>query len=215
MIIGISATISGKQSGKDTFASLCSSKLKEHGIPVQVVHFATPLKDACKILFGISKAEETKDCLSSWDWPKNNSLGNTGKMTNRQIWQFFGTNIMRDNWQQDIWVRITKKYIDDIQAEYPGYVFFIPDVRFPNEVEHIDMLVDIYRPSILEKNKTGSNTSFGHISEQAGKLIPEEKFTLKVVNDTTISNLEIKANDFVLNSLLETYQNRGFESGLT
>lgn len=208
MIVGISAVTSGKQSGKDTFAKLASNKLKQHGIAVSTMHLAWPLKEACRILFGAPVAEETKDSLSGWDWPENNDEGRTGRMTNREIWQFFGTNIMRNQWHYDIWVMITKKHIEDMRKNSPDQIFFIPDIRFPNEAEHLDMLVDIYREEALQRNLAKSPGTFSHSSEQSGKLIPEERFTLKVDNNSTISELDKQAEEFVIGKLLPAISNK-------
>ena len=94
----------------------------------------------------------------------------------RDILQKFGTDCCRNLIDQDIWLKIFEKEIND------GRSYVIPDVRFPNE---FDLIKRLNGYMILVKRNTGLVDD--HISENMD--IPESKFDIIIDNNSTISKL--------------------------
>ena len=228
--IGVSAINSGKRSGKDTFADFAIEYIKNKGNYNVIAFkdsFAEPLKRICEILGldynKLNGTEEEKESLTDWDWPQNNTYKKTGKMTYREVAQYIGSDLFRNQFHKDIWVKVADKciskkiknmYLSDL-ASYSGsdyfpykdvpeendknatYIVFLPDVRFPNEAEILDYLVDIDRTNIrkIENDQ--------HLSEQAGKLININDIDMRVFNWSNLGFLERTAKRFVDELLIE------------
>jgi hypothetical protein len=171
-------TLSGrKQVGKDTSARYIQQMLP--GRTVHIVHFADALKHACSIIFHIPRedmeTETGKQKLTDVRWPEDDSMmyadqgGNTppggawtpndtnGFMTVRELLQFVGTDLFRNQMDPDIWVKSVyrKKYRDDA-------IVVVADCRFPNEATFAGergVLIGIDRDTGLESD--------GHVSETA------------------------------------------------
>ena len=117
-----------------------------HARKVHIVHFADALKKACHFIFGISledmETEEGKQKVTNVRWPKSTDIVTTkidklwlpdlnGKnMTVREVLQFVGTDLFRNQLDPDIWLNsvFSKEYEDD-------EIVIIADARFPNEAE--------------------------------------------------------------------------------
>ncbi|MGI9161018.1 MAG: hypothetical protein ACR2K1_14825, partial [Saprospiraceae bacterium] len=88
----------------------------------QIVAFADKLKQVYTILTG----DRVQD---SPDW--KNGLAPGLDMTRREALQKIGTECLRDNLHNDVWVRAL---FADLE---PGRNYIISDVRFPNEAKAI------------------------------------------------------------------------------
>ncbi len=130
MIIGICGLIG---SGKGTVADI----LVDQGF--KKVSFADKLKDGVSTIFGWDRAMLEGDTDESREWreQRDDFWSNETKMevTPRLVLQLFGTDCMRNGFDDGVWVSLLKKTI----LENPGN-YVIPDVRFENE---IDMIRDI------------------------------------------------------------------------
>lgn len=228
--IGVSAINSGKRSGKDTFADFAIDYINSKGnkdIFAFKSSFAEPLKRICAILGlefeKLNGTEEEKESLTDWEWPENNQYNKTGYMTYREVAQYIGTDLFRNQFHKDIWVKVASKYLrnkvesmfySDLASLSGGdyfpykdisfekdcnftYLVFIPDCRFPNEVDMVDYLVDIDRTNIrkIENDQ--------HLSEQAGKLININDIDMRVFNWSNLNFLEKAAKKFVDELLIE------------
>lgn len=162
-------TLGGKkQVGKDTSAAYIAQLLAPQR--VHIVHFADALKEACSAIFGIERedmeTETGKKKITPVRWPEDECLysGNGWRpnpqgefMTVREILQFVGTNLFRNQLDPDIWVQSVyrKKYRDDD-------IVVVADCRFPNEAEFAKergILIGVERNTGLESD--------GHASETA------------------------------------------------
>ena len=100
-------------------------------------------------------------------------------MTVREVLQWIGTELFRENMHKDFWVRATINRIDSDKSFYDKFnggeifhntfenVYFVTDVRFPNEVEAIrsagGIVIRIYRSGCAGANDTHpSETSLDH-----------------------------------------------------
>lgn len=174
-------TICGKkQTGKDTSASYIKNILMECGYDgrrIHITHFADALKQATFAIFGIPTSDfETdvgKNSKTDVRWPKEVDASivdgindyqistyepdNNGEyMTVREILQFVGTELIRNQMDPDTWVKsvFRQQWRDDD-------VVIIADCRFPNEAEFARE-----RGLLL---KVERNVDFGdhHVSEMA------------------------------------------------
>lgn len=123
MIIGICGLIG---SGKGTVADI----LVEQGFTK--VSFADKLKDGVATIFGWDRALLEGDTDESREWREQADdfwTKETGRIiTPRIVLQEFGTECMREGFDNGVWVSLLKKYLLD----NPGY-YVVPDVRFRNE----------------------------------------------------------------------------------
>lgn len=113
------AIMGPKGHGKSTAAQA----LLETGTFVPI-SFATPLKQACKIIFGLT-TEEVEDPVL-----KETTLERWPFLSPRQILQHVGTDLFR-NWLPPTWTNAAIREIRQAWAD--GYDVVIPDLRFLNE----------------------------------------------------------------------------------
>ena len=132
MIIGICGLIG---SGKGTVADILVNTHK-----FTKISFADKLKDGVASVFGWDRKMLEGDTDESRQWRelKDDFWSNETKMevTPRLVLQLFGTDCMRNGFDDGIWVSLVKKELLD----NPGRNYVIPDVRFANEV---DMIRDV------------------------------------------------------------------------
>ena len=129
MIIGISGFIG---SGKDTIADYL---VNSHGFRRE--SFANSLKDAVSLVFGwdrtmlegrTKQSREWRDQVDPW-WAERLNMPN---LTPRWVLQFWGTDVLRKTFHDDIWIASLENKLRKTQDN-----IVISDVRFPNEVKAI------------------------------------------------------------------------------
>lgn len=173
--------ISGKsRSAKDTTASYIAAEFRLRGQRTLIVHYADFLKWFCREYLG-------------WDGKKE-TLQNTGE-TGRSMLQRVGTEIVRKN-NPDSWIMMMIALLKGMYTEYD--VVFIPDARFPNEIERIKeafeneakiITIRINRPNF---DNGLSEEEKNHSSETA---LDDYKFDLYIKNDEELAKLRGKAKD--------------------
>jgi dephospho-CoA kinase len=115
-------TVSGKAgAGKDTIADYLINRYN-----FTKISLADPIKRMVQDVFALSEntvydRNEREKPLNQW-----------GGKSVRQFLQLIGTELFRDNIDQDIWVKSLYLKIKDSLKEY-----VIPDVRFPNELNYL------------------------------------------------------------------------------
>ena len=129
MIIGISGLIG---SGKDTIADY-----------LQNIHqfrresFANSLKDAVAMVFGwprdmlegrTRESREWREQVDPW-WAERFDMPD---LTPRWVLQYWGTEVCRRNFHDDIWIAALENKLRKTQDD-----IVISDVRFPNEIAAI------------------------------------------------------------------------------
>lgn len=135
MIIGISGFIG---SGKGTVGEYL---VKEHGW--KSVSFASSLKDAVSSIFCWPRHLLEGDTKESREWREiedpwwSNKLGKP--VTPRWVLQYIGTDVLRNHFDDRIWLLSVEKQITD----YKGNVV-ITDVRFKNEMKMLKSMSNAY-----------------------------------------------------------------------
>ena len=191
IIIGISGKIG---SGKTTFSNLLAENLQKN-YKVRFINFADKLKEICFILTGHRGLTQEDKQVFLPDW--NKTVG--------QILQQLGTEVMRDNFDSDVWVKST---LSEIKRDEETDIFIIGDCRFENEANAIKNSGGIlFRingdPANIRKNST---RDLNHASETS--LDNYDKFDYIMENNSTIDDLSkwsISFADYI--SKLKTEQN--------
>lgn len=128
-IIGITG-LAG--SGKDTIGDIITSNFDNW----EKMSFASHLKDVTALLFGMDRkmlAGETPKDRETREKPDEFWSKKMGKdFTPRYALQFLGTNLLRNQLHQNIWVDCLEKKIMNTDKNV-----IITDVRFPNEIDMI------------------------------------------------------------------------------
>ena len=127
MIVGICGLIG---CGKGTVGDI----LVEQGFVK--ISFADKLKDGVAEIFGWDRAMLEGDTNESRQWreQRDNYWSDETQMevTPRVVLQLFGTDCMRNGFNDGVWVSLLKKTILDNPGNY-----VVPDVRFANEQQMI------------------------------------------------------------------------------
>jgi hypothetical protein len=134
MIIGICGF---QSSGKDTIADYL---IKEHGFIK--ISFASRLKDIIAIMFGwprdklegLTKEDrEWREQIDPW-WSKTLQMPH---LTPRYVMQYFATDLFRNKFHPDIWVKIVENELNKLIEQNTEQKIVISDCRFENEINMI------------------------------------------------------------------------------
>lgn len=181
-IIGITGK---KRVGKNYVADLATELYeKNFGFVVRQMAFAEPLKEVCKIMFGLTDADLAGDKTGPcWErWEEVNEEFNpyeppkTGPLTVRELLQHVGTDLFRNCWSKTIWTRIAARRIEEAEAAGVDVVIFT-DVRFPNEAATIEAMGgEIWKIVGKARGELGTDTheSENHVIEGL-RLVNDEK----------------------------------------
>lgn len=194
-----------KQVGKTTASVILTKLLRQNGKTVHQDFFARPIKEFCVNVLGIPRelvygSNEQKNQETQYMWDNmsqeirekystiSTTIGSIGErdlrsgpMTVREVMQVFGTDIMRDMFDKNIWAYkpFRAKYIND-------YVI-LDDGRLLNEIE-IAKRYKSYTIKIVRS--TGFQDE--HQSEQEINTVPRDMFNFDILNNCTMQNYEKK-----------------------
>ena len=194
MLIGIVGLIG---SGKDTAAE---HLVTQHGYIRD--SFAKSLKDAVSAMFNWDREMLEGNTESSRHWreqPDTFWSEKFGKpVTPRWVLQHFGTEVMRGNMYDAIWV-------DSCIGRYKGQNTVISDTRFPNEVkkirEHGGIIILVKRgadPEWFTNYVEGNIEPTGiHSSEYAWA---KEEFDYVIENNGTKEQLSAKIDELLVSN---------------
>lgn len=158
VLIGL---IGYKQSGKDTLAD---HLVAQHGF--EKYAFADPVKQICKIMFGLDNRQLN-------DPVQKEVVDDRWGMTPRKMMQTVGTDMIRETWGQDFWVRNMDHRIRT--SIHEGRKIVISDVRFRNEADWI-------------KQHNGILVRIVDDRQQSGDLHTSETEQLQIHDDLCIYN---------------------------
>jgi len=141
MLIGL---VGKKSSGKDTLANF----LKENRDFISYA-YAEPLKETCRTLFLLT---DKQLC----DPKEKEALDPRWNKSPRQLFQFIGTDVMRNQFDVDFWVN----YFRNWYVENKSRNVVVTDCRFQNEVDAV-----IQSGGVIIKIVRNTGFSDDHISE--------------------------------------------------
>jgi len=160
MLIGICGF---QSAGKDTIADYL---VKEHGFIK--MSFASKLKDIIATMFGwprdklegLTKEDrEWREQVDYW-WSKTLKMP---QLTPRYVMQYFATDLFRNKFHPDIWVKIVENELNKLLEQGTNQNIVISDCRFENEINMIIRLggkiIQVYRdpPYWFHKYRQGEN----------------------------------------------------------
>lgn len=237
MIIGINGKIG---SGKDTIGNIMECLMNHPKISnadllyminnnivsetskCEIKKFAGKLKTMASLLTGIpvekfEDQEFKKTHLSEeWNSPYNipfsgpDFVEHDGRMTVRELLQKLGTDAMRDNLHENVWVNALfadykalhkkEKQISPVDTSfdastYPNWI--ITDMRFPNEMDAVykreGFTIRVVRDYALRGGPEDPKNQ--HPSETA---LDDSHFDYEIINDGTIEDLIEKVRKILI-----------------
>lgn len=194
MIIGICGL---QGSGKDTLGSIL---IQKYGFVK--LSYAGVLKDIVALLFGwdremvegsTKESREWREKVDEW-WASRLNMPN---LTPRYVLQYFGTDLFRNHFHNDIWVAAVERQLH----KHKNVV--ITDCRFPNEINilksHGAKLIKITRgelPSWFGEYESG-------LIDAPPNIHPSEYMWIKNTFDHTIKNdSSIESLEDIISNLL-------------
>lgn len=204
-----------KGSGKDTAGDFL---VREHGFELD--SFANPLKDAISAVFGwerqllegaTAESREWRELPDEWwesklDWQHHPARHLSDRFTPRVALQYFGTEVFRDHFHNDIWILSLENRLRGKDK------VVITDCRFPNEFKVIKELNGLafrvkrgpeprwYDNAILAANGSDHHVRLMvnegiHVSEWAWLT---QNFDAVIENNGTIADLEANVECLIL-----------------
>lgn len=170
-------------SGKSTVSNILS---RSYG--AEIISFADPLKNICAELgynLEVLKAETNHNRVLR-ETIKHPTWGLTG----REILQKVGTDLFRDNFDKETWIKLAEHKILNSSAK----IIVIPDCRFKNEFD----LIKKYNGSILHvlrKNNPSSSDST-HVSETEWEKYLTSN-VIEIKNNGSLDDLKNYLNSMV------------------
>lgn len=193
-----------KNCGKDTAANILETCLLDHG-GVKKLSIAQPIKQITTQLFDVTLEE-----LESLKRNQHHKImlvdtsfmgrlkfflfgNNRAAMTIREFFMYFGTNIMRSFFGDNVWINILKQEIKKNNADF----IIISDLRFKSEYKALSQIKD-YSLYIIKISRPDAVLDTNHASETEINHIPAH---YKLDNNGTIKDLEYNINDILVNIL--------------
>jgi hypothetical protein len=190
----IIALCGSKFHGKDSVANII---LKNSNYIFKTLSFARPIKESLSISMNIP--------IEYFDDPdkKEVILEEWGK-TPRQLAQWYGTDVFRDQIDSNIWLKNMESRINTFYQDKKnhGKTIVITDARFDNELELVWRLGGkVWKVDASERVETLNKDT--HISEHGITLTPD----FVINNNGTLKELTIKVND-IINDYVVEYNNK-------
>lgn len=176
LVIGV---VGRKGSGKDTLADhvIRSSTTRR----IDKMSMASPIKDACRILFDLSE-DQLNGSLKE-------DIDKRWGLSPRRMFQWLGTDVFRERFDSSFWITHAEHRIRRIIKSHD--VIIIPDIRFVNEAEMImsfknHMLIRVVRPDRKDDP---------HKSETDMDRIPASWIDHVITNDGSLDEFYSKISD--------------------
>lgn len=126
----------------------------------------------------------------------------------RALMQWWGTEYRREQFDQNYWLRRLEEYIESRMHRHAhldrSLLFYVPDVRYINEVEFVQKHLEGYVIRII---RPGHEPTTSHKSEHA--LNNYKGFNLTVINDKTLKDLANVGTVAFLNACSWKWGNAG------
>lgn len=179
--IGITGEL---HAGKDTLADYI---MEQSGKDYYKYSFAKPMKQIAKDIFGFTDAQ-------LYDPIVKEQIDEFWEITPRRFLQLLGTDMFRDTFRDDVWIKLAEKCINE-----QGKCMMIPDVRFDNEAAFIKDQGGIVIH--IKRDMDDAEESRKHVSE---KGINKKYIDIVVNNNQTLHHVETHAA--ILTSMIDLAQ---------
>lgn len=197
MLVAFSGKI---QSGKNTAANLFAKNIRYRYSIVQHRYFAFKLKQVVEILTGIKMKQSFTDNffsngITDFTTEDKSIFIPEFDMSVGQMLQVVGTDVFRDHFHKETWIR--SLFLDYDSYERNNTCWVITDCRFTNEAEYIKnnggILIRVNRPDLEQLDESGRDRS--HPSEIALDLY--DGFDYIINNEGGLDDLEKKIVDII------------------
>jgi hypothetical protein len=138
--------------GKDTFAWILAHYFGAHWVMPRVRSFADPLYEAVSALTGMTVGRLKDRSIKELPFTWKGAPSGIPEWSPRRMLQFIGTEVCRKQIADTFWLDRMK----DWRQDNPASVFIHPDVRFENEADMCDMVIELTRDEI---NYAGNHPS--------------------------------------------------------
>lgn len=165
--------------GKDTAALLIKENCNSNN--VSFLSFAEPIKKALSIVHCIPEI-----CFNEPNL-KEIPMKELNNKTPREMAQWFGTDIYRNQFDQNIWLTNMSKRIKNCDSD----IIIVTDVRFDNEAQIIKDLGG--KIILVDASERVSYKTDNHASENG---ISNEYIDDILYNNTSIKDLKNQINDY-------------------
>jgi len=179
--------------GKDTAAAAVIAELGGRGTQFTNLKFAAPLKDMCTLLFGWDRHRldvdlEYKEAVAFY--PDGSACMEVAgePQTRRQILQRLGTDVMRNQVNDNVWLQAAM-----VEAEACGAtdVFIATDCRFHNELRFIEDSFFSVLVIRVEREGEGGTAASAHISERQALEMPVDHTVTVPAGDVAALNSQV------------------------
>lgn len=167
-------------SGKDTAAEPLLGAWGRRGDEnwSRNLKFAAPLKDMCSSLFGWDRERidtdlEYKESIGTYADGSANMNKQGTPQTRRQILQLVGTDLMRNQVNDDVWLQAA---LQTTRAAPNVGLWIVTDARFVNEIDFLRAnFENVLVVRLGRKGATEGTEAHNHISEmQSAEIVADE-----------------------------------------
>lgn len=163
--------VGSKGAGKSTFArALACALIRRRGqtnsFPIWVTSFAEPLKQITKKIFPY---------LTEADF-QNKDIAVVEKTTLRKVLQHLGSEFFRDVVNKNHWIDIMSRRLKAMKDS--GGLLIVDDVRFQNELELFDVIIEINEDSQVKQDSHQSENGLEYDARALHELYGSPNFNL-------------------------------------
>jgi len=171
-----------KRSGKDYTAEMLQDVIIADGKSCEIMSFAAPLKRIIAKTFGITlnELENYKNDTEKYNYliqskEENNSITILKNGNFRKILQIFGTEAMKEEFGEDVWVKLLYKQVDESYADY----IIITDFRFNIEYKDDSITLKIKNDDMEDNDTHASETelndfNFDYVLDNTGYKLTKD-----------------------------------------
>lgn len=199
--------ITGKKGvGKNFICDIIKEAIEQklEGDRIEIAAFADPMKEFIvnilgvdrKLIYGNDKDKQTPTQYQ-WEnmphWLQEKFGVNGGPITIRQSMQIFGTELNREIWDQDIWVKAMLRRIEQAKTKTPQEWtnwFLICDMRYQNEINAIKNIGGKVWKIIGPQRGDEKSLTDSHSSEKV--MDSTVNFDYTIANDYSDDRLSLK-----------------------
>lgn len=197
-------SVSGKfRSGKDTVAKMISAELMKSGYKTHRIAFADSLKQIVEILTGeirtnLSDSKDFSYPYTDFNETQKNTYLPMWEMTLGTMLQKLGTDVMRDHFNENVWINSVLNKIVHVPA---NDVVIVTDTRFINEIFALKYKGCICIKVVGDPTKAAEESTRSKVHQSETDLDSYDAFDYVIKNDGTLEDLNNKIK-FIVDKIL-------------